>query len=91
MEKKDIRLNESQISKMKHAIGYSICKVNNGRYTFFRNRYMCGKDKDWEELCSLGFAKKRKDPFCDDDYMYWVSNAGLSYLAKLLGIEIIED
>ena len=63
---------------MKHAIGGE-WKENP------RRNYFCTdtNDKDWNELCELGLATKRKSDLCRDSFFY-VTEKGMDFLKKVL-------
>lgn len=91
MNENEIKLSESQIHKMKHAIGFDISRVKRGKYTAFRNYYSCEDNAEWNELVYHGLARKRVDPFCKTDVIYHVTQDGMDYLSKLIGVKIVED
>lgn len=88
MENNKIQLSLEQIRKMKHAIGMDNSKVVRGEYFAFRNYYTCGDNEDWNEIVGHGLASKRRDPFSSKDVVYKLTNEGIEYLSKLLGVKI---
>ena len=88
MERKEIRLKESQIRKMKHAVGFGNMGtyIRNGRYECYRNRYCSPADEDWEDLVAQGLAGRNEDPFCKGSFFYYVTKEGLECLGRILGV-----
>ena len=82
----------SQIDKMKHAVGLNNIRTmpKDGKYSAYRNFFAVSeKDPDWEELVTIDFATCRYVQWCRE-YTYYVSQKGLEYLEKLMGIKIKE-
>lgn len=83
-------LTEEQFHKLQHAIGieWYAKKKFPKRYEAFRNRYYTGTNRDpsWDELVELGYA----DVENQGGWWYFVTEAGMKYVGKQMGCEIIE-
>lgn len=85
---KTVKLSSSQINKMKHAIGLDNARPVKNSYTAYRNTYFTGDDTEWNELVEMKLANKSTDPFCNGDFVYSVTSAGIAELEVILGIRI---
>lgn len=85
-----VRLTLGQIAKMKHAVGFLVDRVKRGKYAMFRNFYSAPRDKDWDGLCALGFAKSQPSKKTDCVW-YSVTDAGIEYLERVLEVRIVKD
>jgi hypothetical protein len=83
-------LNAEQIDDMKHSIGFEWRKVRKGVYEAYRNYYTtCGNNASWDKLVEQGLAVKRDFPQgLADSKIYFVSEAGIAFLEKMLSITI---
>ena len=80
-------ITTSQISDMKHAIGYRSDRVIEGTYYAFRNFFGVSKEApEWEDLVLRGLATKRMQ---FEEVVYHVSDEGLKLLSEVLNVEII--
>jgi len=72
-----IRLTDTQIEEMKHALGLNYSKTKTRNYF-----YTDADDREWNDLVEKGFAVKRKG--WDEESAYFhVTDAGIAYLAGL--------
>jgi hypothetical protein len=75
------QLSESQLRKMKHAVG--IEDEISGNYDFYRNRYVVPSDPEWDDLIAKGLALKTRA--LDLDY-YYLSEEGKEVIISLMPI-----
>lgn len=88
------KLSLEQIEMMKHTIGFSSDRVTgrkHRKYEAFRNYYTTGKpEPELEELVEVGLMVSRPYPMgCGENpQVYFVSEAGFTYLSKLLDVAV---
>ena len=81
-----MKLTEEQLARMKHALGMDNISPRDYSYHAYRNYSVYGDTHPvWEELVSLGLAKRRVQ---DCDYVYNVSQEGMQELANATGVLI---
>jgi hypothetical protein len=72
-----IRLTDTQIEEMKHALGLNYSKTQTRNYF-----YTDADDREWNDLVEKGFAVKRKG--WDEESAYFrLTDEGIAYLAGL--------
>ena len=92
----EIKLSVNQIEFMKHAIGLDNrrVKIKRGKYEAYRNYFTtsehCDNYRDWEELFTLGLAKKYEQTKSIEYIRYSVSEKGFDLLSKIFGAKITE-
>ncbi len=83
----EIKLNQSQIQKMKHTIGLDR-PVRREPYKIYRNFYASDDDTEWNEIVDMGLAEKKDDPFNKETKVYHLTMQGIKYLARITGIQL---
>ena len=86
--KKHFDITIAQLDDMKHAVGFRIDRIQDGKYNAFRNFFAMNEEQaSWEDLVIRGLATKRK---LFNETVYPVSDEGLLLLSNVLSIEIIK-
>jgi hypothetical protein len=83
----------AQIANMKHCIGFRGDRVKRGKYVAYRNYFTTADDNEsWDDLVSRGMANKRPHHYGvgKNPQVYSLSEKGIEFLAKLLGVKIVE-
>jgi len=86
-------LNTTQISKMKHCIGFDGKKVKRRKYEAYRNYFTTPNNNPaWDEIVSAGLANKRPFPHGvgDNPQYYSLNENGFKFLSDLLECKITE-
>ncbi len=78
------QLTESQLSKMKHAVGMEGDLQHNIKFGFYRNRYVVPNDEDFNQLVAIGLALKSKND-SGLEY-YYLTDEGQKVIRSLLPI-----
>jgi len=93
----DIKTSTKQLELMKHTIGYSSDKIKgrkNRKYEAFRNHFVISETSDsfdiLNELVDLKLMNRRIDPFCENRYIFHVTDFGMEYMQTILDVAITE-
>lgn len=92
MIKQDLDINAKQLDDMKHCIGFSREKIEEGMFLAWRNHFSTpDHDPDWDMLVVLGLAAKAafKLGHGPNPHFYQVSKEGIKYLENELKVKII--
>lgn len=65
-------------------IKLSLHQINNMKHCLRKGWFATSPDDSWQELVDIGFATCRRDPINADDVVYRLTNAGSSYLSRLM-------
>lgn len=89
----DLTITAKQIDHMKLCIGFSACRVKQGKYEAYRNRFITYYDNlNWDDLVAKGLAKKQpfRNGAGENPQLYYLSEEGLRVLGDLLDVKITE-
>lgn len=91
MDNEKQMIKETQLKKMKHAIGFRLDRIKKNKYVAYRNYFAASlvDDEDWKWLVGMGYAEQGE--VTQSGIFYHVTRAGMDFIERVTGVKIIEE